>query len=349
MPTQANEDIFFYGEDIMSESMPSIDGWEEDFGGNVSEKASQNGQKAYRVFDQVYKQWNDDAALVPGKTYLFDMLTPDLHLVRKVYKSLKQYVKSHDGWTLQRREATESERYMYNVKRKSKAYFIVAEYRVPLLEERVPLVSDIFEDAALPVIDHPSFSKSSNSAFSPARIRLYDSTNDGSHKTRKGPKATFTRVKDAASTTTDVDPSRSFVPVMPASARSTKTSPLGHRVLPLTTKSPRSPHIPPESSVFSSFPDEVLLAAPQTQLPGGFVYGDVVLLQGPSRRAMVVGSTVKANDYDEDRLVVSLNMERLEVSVEDLKLVKSMPRWNTTEGLVSPPITSGRSHLPSNR
>ena len=351
MTLQAAEDFFFCGENVSEGIMPSTDGWQQDtdFGANVSDEASQNGQEAYTRFDQLYNQWCNNSTLIPGKTYHFDMLTPDVHLVRKVYTSLNQYVKSHDGWALERREATEDERYMYRIKRKSKVYFIQAAYQVPLLEERDPIVNDAFEDAALPFNDPFPFAKSTHSAFSPALLRLHDSTNAGTLKRQAtSPKKVSTRVGSTANTNTRVDPNRSFVPLVRTPARSAKTSPTVRRPLPLAAKSPRSPYMPPEPSVFSSFSDEVLLAAPQKILPGGFVYGDIVLVlqDVPARRAMVVGSATKTDDCVGDRLIVSVNMERLEVSMKDLKLVKGMPRWNTAAGLASPPIPNGRSHLP---
>eukprot|EP00977_Amphora_coffeiformis_P016071 scaffold4869_cov183-Amphora_coffeaeformis.AAC.15 len=355
MTLQANEDFFFCGEDV-PDGFPSTDGWQDDFGTTsiskshvISDEAFQNGQLA---FDRLYNRWNDNSNLVPGGAYLFDMLTPDAHLVRRVFTSLNQYVKSHDGWSLRRREATEEERYMYSIKRKSKVYFIQAEYKVPLLEERVHIVKDTFEDTSLPFIDPFPFAKSTFSAFSPAaQLRLHDSTNAGATKQRKKSKNTSTRVRSAAKTNNNkrADPNRCFVPLVRTPARSTKTSPTVRRPLPLASKSPLSPYMPlPESSIFSSFSDEVLLAAPQNTLPGGFVYGDIVLIlpDVSPRRAMVVGSATTTNDSEEDRLIVSVNLERLEVSAKDLKLVKGMPRWNGATGLALPPIPNGRSHLP---
>ena len=351
MTLRASEDIFLCGEDF-PDGFPSTDEWQEDFGTSmkshvVSDDAFETGQFA---FDRLYNHWNYNDTLVPGGTYLFDMLTPDVHLVRRVFTSLNRYVKGHNGWSLRRREATDEERYMYCIKRKSKVYFIQAEYKVPFLEERVHITDDSFEDDSLPFIDPFPLAKSTYSAFSPARLRLHDSTNDGVTKQRKESGKTSTTCVRSASKINKkrADPNRCFVPLVRSPTRPTKTSPTVRRSLPLASKSPRSPYMPPEPSVFSSFSDEVLLSAPQKTLPGGFVYGDiVVILEDVSpRRAMVVGSTTKTNDSEEDRLIVSVNLERLEVSAKDLKLVKGMPRWNGAIGLASPPIPDGRSHLP---
>ena len=111
----------------------------------------------------------------------------------------------------------------------------------------------------------------------------------------------------------------------------------------------------PQITAFSSssrISNPILKAAPQQVFTGGFVYGDIVKIdkhyQDPinggagavsGQRGIVVGQAPSAAD----RLIVSTNTERLEVAVQELKLLKGMPRWTSVS---SPPLKDGRSYVP---
>lgn len=350
-------------------SMPDSAGWKK-----VSEKGLQQGDAARRLFDRMRTDWESNEALVAGETHFFDLLTPDHHLVSKIYQQLNRYVKNFPGWRLTRREATPSEREDYRIKRKGKAYFVQAVYKVPYDGEYPAFADasaslsgdasgdqDSSEEETLEINEETantsSFFKSSNSAFTPARFRLQDSTNAGIEQKPRAEvtKTVPTRVGD--SIPAYLDPTRSFVPVISSPVR-----------MKAPSAAERSPYERPEPSVFASFSDDVLHAAPQNELPGGFVYGDVVEVHGVAQRAMVLQSAPPSTDdmlllspglpeglaRPRDRLIVQTNdLQRLEVEVDQLTLVKGMPRWKpktatAASAILSPPSKppDGRSNLP---
>ena len=318
---------------------------------NPETNDSEHRGEVYQLFDEIYKTWNNNPVLGQGETFVFDLLTPDQHLVRRAFKTFKAYVKRHPGWCLNRREATVEERKMYRIRRKSKVYFLQVVYTVPL--EGAAGVESVISSGTEAQYDvEPSFAKSSNSAFSPARPtggRLFDSTNATSSKRspkQNAKKSRSSRIAEApTSMPQQLDPNRSFVPLLRTPARKNMSSPPLRRPLALSAAmSPLSPHMPPQLAT-PSISETVLQAAPQQVFTGGFVYGDIVCIEnnaqsGSSRRGMVVGQAASS----ENRLIVSINMERLEVGVQELKLVKGMPRWG--KAVASLPLPDGRTHLP---
>ena len=350
------------GDDKIPDTLSASPHSHDDFGAQVSTpEASRQCAEAYQLFDGIYNQWNNSAVLPPGETFLFDLLTPDQHLVRNSFKLFNEYVKSRPGWSLKRREATAEERKMYRIRRKTKVYFVQAVYTVPL--EGISGADSM--NNGVQYYEEVSFARSSNSAFSPARplggARLFDSTNAAHppNDAEKKPSKTSRVGENPAALPQPLDPNRSFVPLVRSPGRKRRgaatvksSSPPLRRPLPLAAAtSPLSPHMPPQMTALR-ISNPVLQAAPQQVFSGGFVYGDIVRIdnynhllpsspQGTSgQRGIVVGQSPSAAD----RVVVSTNMERLEVAVQELTLLKGMPRWTST--VASPPLKDGRSYVP---
>ena len=364
-------DIF--GDDKIADSLSCVSSANSishnDFGAQVSSpEASRQCVEAYQLFSGIYNQWNNNPALPHGETIFFDLLTPDQHLVRNSYKLFNEYVKSREGWSLKRREATPEERKLYRIRRKSKVYFIQAVYTVPLEGNTSTIASTISN--SVQYYEEASFAKSNNSAFSPARRplgggsarRLCDSTNAAAKRTQQQKASRGSRVgEDPTTLSQPLDPNHSFVPLVRTPARKKGSPPLLRRPLPLAGSamtSPLSPYMPPPQMTASAsrISNPILMAAPQQIFPGGFVYGDIVRIDSQhhhqqdhliaaggtvsGQRGIVVGQAPSSAD----RLIVSTNMERLEVAVQELKLLKGMPRW--TSNVASPPLPDGRCHLP---
>lgn len=360
-----------FGDDKIADSLSSANSIShDDFVAQVSSpEASRQCVEAYQLFNCIYNQWNNNPVLPHGETFFFDLLTPDQHLVRNSYKIFNEYVKSREGWSLKRREATPQERKLYRIRRKSKVYFIQAVYTVPLEGNTSTIASTMSN--GVQYYEEASFAKSNNSAFSPARRplgggsarRLYDSTNAAAKpkQQKKAPKASRgSRVgEDPTTLSQPLDPNHSFVPLVRTPARKKGSPPLLRRPRPLAGSvmtSPLSPYMPPPQMAASAshISNPILKAAPQQIFPGGFVYGDIVRIDSQhhqdhftgadgtlsGQRGIVVGQAPSASD----RLIVSINTERLEVAVQELKLLKGMPRW--TSKVASPPLPDGRCHLP---
>ena len=65
----------------------------------------------------------------PGP-HIFELLSPDIHLVDASWKDLRQWVaRTHPDWSLKRRVATEDEKRQAGEKRKGKTYFVIAVHK----------------------------------------------------------------------------------------------------------------------------------------------------------------------------------------------------------------------------
>jgi hypothetical protein len=324
-------------------------GWEE-----ISDAARERGEQAKVLFEQFRKECeaNRPPSQIPDARYASELLGPDHHLVEKIWAPFRRHVKTFPGWSANRREATLEERQLYRLKSARKAYFVNVVYQEPLND--TPLVFAMGERLeAYPVYrnsyaldgyaqdsytaESRYFSKSANSAFSPASTRPMDSTMVAEEALV--PDQCRRSLFQSARADTN-----SFVPVAPPSANFEPTS-LSICRLP---------------ALFSGISLEILQVVPQQVFPGGFVYGDVVsfaaLTNGPRVRAIVIGAFIETetNDNFHGLVVKTSAMENHVLAPADLTLVQEMPRWNSWGGMhaapsvvesANPPL-DGRSHVP---
>lgn len=112
----------------------------------ASTHALERERTAKKAFMEAKERFETDekAQLQPGEKRALLLLTPEIHLTSVTFSTFNKWVKTHEGWRAQRKQASEVEAKLHRAYHSGKAYFInvIYEAHCPLKAKRLLVAAE---------------------------------------------------------------------------------------------------------------------------------------------------------------------------------------------------------------